>query len=69
LSLQIICSQLQLKKKLDYQTQKYIGLVDYIFIATEPDGLKLLNENGFNVTLVYPEKELRNEYLDRYIIK
>ena len=44
-----------------------IGKVDYIFISTDPDGLKLLNKEGYDITLVYPENELRNEYLDRYI--
>ena len=47
--------------------KKQIGNVDYIFLSTEPDGLKLLNDEGFDITLVYPENELRNEYLDRYI--
>jgi len=46
--------------------KKNIGIVDFIFISTELDGLKLLN-NGFDITLVYPKNELRNEYLDRYI--
>lgn len=43
------------------------GKVDYIFIATDPEGLRLLNNEGFNITLVYPKNELREEYLDRYI--
>lgn len=47
--------------------KKYIGKVDYIFTATEPDGMKLLHDNGFEIILVYPKNELRNEYLDRYI--
>lgn len=47
--------------------KKYIGKVHYIFIATEPDGMKLLANEGFKITLVYPKNELRNEYLDRYI--
>ncbi len=29
--------------------------------------MKLLNDTGFEITLVYPKNELRNEYLDRYI--
>jgi len=41
--------------------------VDYIFVSTEPDGLKLLKKNGFDIILIYPENGLRNEYLDRYI--
>lgn len=47
--------------------KKYFGKVDYIFIATEPDGMKLIHNEGFEITLVYPKNELRNEYLDRYI--
>lgn len=47
--------------------KKYLGKVEYIFIATDPEGLKLLQEEGFNITLIYPKNELRNEYLDRYI--
>jgi hypothetical protein len=47
--------------------KKNFGVVDYIFIATEPQGLKLLHDAGFEITLVYPKNELRNEYLDRYI--
>lgn len=47
--------------------KKHFGKVDYIFISTEPDGLKLLHNEGFKITLVYPENKLRNEYLDRYI--
>lgn len=47
--------------------KKHFGTVDYIFIATDPEGLRLLHKEGFQITLVYPEIELRNEYLDRYI--
>jgi hypothetical protein len=47
--------------------KKHLGKLDYIFISTDPDGLKLLYKEGFHITLVYPENELRNEYLDRYI--
>lgn len=47
--------------------RKHIGTVDYILIATDPQGLKMLHNEGFPITLIYPEIELRNEYLDRYI--
>ena len=56
-----------LQKEYIEDIKKYIGKVDYIFIATEPEGLKLLHEEGFDITLVYPKNELRNEYLDRYL--
>lgn len=45
----------------------YIGKVDYIFVATDPIGLKLLHCEGLKIILVYPENELREEYLQRYI--
>jgi hypothetical protein len=56
-----------LQKEYIEDIKKYFGKVDYIFIATDPEGLKLLNNEGFNITLVYPQNELRNEYLDKYI--
>ncbi len=56
-----------LQKEYVEEIKKHIGKVDYIFISTEPEGLKLLHDQGFDITLVYPKNELRNEYLDRYI--
>ena len=56
-----------LQKEFIEDVKKQIGNVDYIFLSTEPDGLKLLQEQGIDITLVYPENELRNEYLDRFI--
>lgn len=56
-----------LQKEYIEDIKKYFGKVKYIFIATDPEGLKLLLDEGFDITLVYPEHELRNEYLDRYI--
>jgi len=47
--------------------KSYINKVDYIFISTDPEGLKLLKDTGLEITLVYPDISLRNEYLDRYI--
>jgi hypothetical protein len=46
---------------------EYFNKVNYIFISTDPKGLELLHNEGFNITLAYPKNELRNEYLDRYI--
>lgn len=46
-----------------------IGKFEYIFISTDPEGLNLLRQEGFEITLVYPENELRSEYLDRYILR
>jgi len=56
-----------LQKEYIEDIKKQIGNVEYIFISTEPEGLKLLQKNGFDITLIYPENGLRNEYLDRYI--
>jgi len=56
-----------LQKEYLHDIKSQIGKVDYIFISTDPDGLELLNKEGYYITLVYPENDLRNEYLDRYI--
>lgn len=56
-----------LQKEYIQDIHKYFGSIDYIFISTDPEGLKLLHQEGFAITLIYPEIELRNEYLDRYI--
>jgi hypothetical protein len=56
-----------LQKEYVEDVRKHFGEVEYIFIATDPSGLELLHNEGFNIVLVYPEDELRNEYLDRYI--
>ncbi len=49
--------------------KKYLDKVDYVFISTDPEGLKVLHRQGLDITLVYPENNLRNEYLDRYIAR
>ncbi len=57
-----------LQKEYVEDIRKQLGEAQYIFIATDPEGLKLLHNEGFdNIILVYPKDELRNEYLDRYI--
>lgn len=56
-----------LQKEYIEDIKKYFGKVDYIFISTDPDGLKILHNEGFNILLVYPKNELREEYLDRFI--
>lgn len=56
-----------LQKEYIEDIKKQIGKVDYIFISTDPDGLQLLHKHGYSIILVYPENELRNEYLDRFI--
>lgn len=44
-----------------------IGKIKYLFISTDPVILKALHILGIKILLLYPENELRNEYLDRYI--
>ena len=56
-----------LQKEYVEDIKKHFGKVEYIFISTDPDGLKILHKEGFDITLIYPKNELRNEYLDRYI--
>lgn len=43
-----------------------IGKVPYIFISTNPVGLKRLIEDEIEVNLVYPNIELKEEYINRY---
>jgi len=57
----------KLQKEYIEDVKKHFNKVDYIFISTDPEGLKLLKNEGYDITLVYPRNELRNEYLDRYI--
>jgi len=56
-----------LEKEYVEDIKNHLGKVEYIFIATDPEGLKLLHNEGLNITLIYPKNELRNEYLDRYL--
>ncbi len=44
-----------------------IGNVEYIFISTNPIVLRRLHKEGVPIKLFYPEKNLKNEYLKRYI--
>lgn len=57
----------RLEKQYIEDIKNNIEKQEYIFISTEPDGLKLLYREGFDITLIYPNNKLRNEYLDRYI--
>lgn len=45
-----------------------IGSADYIFISSHKPVREALNmENKLSYFLVFPNKELKNEYIDRYI--
>ena len=59
----------KLHKKYVNDIKKHFGFVDYIFISTDPEGLKLLYSEGFSILLVYPKNELREEYLNRFIAR
>ena len=43
-----------------------IGKVDIIFISTHEEVRSALVENSLDFTLIYPEKILKNEYIQRY---
>ena len=44
-----------------------LGEIKYLFISTDPEILNGLNKLGIEIQLFYPQNELRNDYLDRYI--
>lgn len=44
-----------------------MGKTKYLFVSTDPVILKELNKHNFEIKLYYPQIELRNEYLDRFI--
>lgn len=39
---------------------------DVIFVSTHETTRQLLEENGLKYTLVYPDKDLKQEYMERY---
>jgi len=47
--------------------KKHIGVVDIILLQTDAESLNILHDEGLDIILIYPQKNLRNEYLDRYI--
>ena len=56
-----------IEKEFLQDIKKLIGVVDIIFLQTDIESLNLLNNEGLEIILIYPQKNLRNEYLDRYI--
>jgi hypothetical protein len=46
-----------------------MGETKYLFISTDPVILNELNRRGAKIHLYYPQNELRNEYLDRFIAR
>lgn len=59
--------QYESQKQFIQDVKSQLGKVDIIFLSTEFEGLQLLHNEGLEFCLVYPQKNLRNEYLDRYI--
>jgi hypothetical protein len=59
--------QYESQKQYIQDVKAQIGKVDFVFLSTEVEGLQLLYNEGLEICLVYPKKNLRNEYLDRYI--
>jgi hypothetical protein len=43
-----------------------IGKADYILVSSHDIVRKALEENSVEYTLIYPSKELKSEYLERY---
>jgi len=43
-----------------------LNTIKYLFISTNPVALKKLNELGFNIVLIYPKNELKEEYFRRF---
>ena len=59
--------QYKSQKQYIQDVKAQLGKVDFVFLSTEVEGLQLLHNEGLEIFLVYPQKNLRNEYLDRYI--
>lgn len=43
-----------------------MDIMDYIFVSTHDVVRKALQDNNIQYTLVYPDRSLKNEYLERY---
>ena len=46
---------------------QHVGIFDIVFLQTDSESLNLLQLECIELVLIYPDKSLRNEYLDRYI--
>ena len=56
-----------IEKEFIQDIKKHIGVVDIVFLQTDTESLNLIKNEGLEIILIYPQKNLRNEYLDRYI--
>jgi hypothetical protein len=59
--------QYESRKQYIQDVKAQMGKVDFVFLSTDVEGLQLLHNEGLEIFLVYPQKNLRNKYLDRYI--
>lgn len=46
--------------------KEYIGTVDVVFVGCQPETIAALRKEGISFTLVYPGRELKSEYVNRF---
>ena len=46
--------------------EELIGKTEILFIGCQPEILNLLRKEGIDATLVYPERQLKDEYVTRF---
>lgn len=47
--------------------QRHAGDAEFVFLGSSHDNVRdAMNENGIHYTLVYPDRSLKNEYIERY---
>lgn len=46
--------------------KKCIGKADILFVGCQPETIATLKQEGILFTLVYPERGLKNEYINRF---
>lgn len=43
-----------------------IGQATYLFVGCQPEVLDMLRKEDMNIVLVYPERQLKDEYMNRF---
>lgn len=43
-----------------------IGQTNYLFVGCQPEVLDMLKKENMNIVLVYPERQLKDEYMSRF---
>lgn len=46
--------------------KEHIGKVDVLFVGCQPETIAALRKEGILFTLLYPERELKDEYINRF---